>query len=120
MAARDYTRERYRRIHSAAVLALGGSCVQCGFSDARALQFDHVTACGGAREQTLTICYEVLRRENVGAYRLLCANCNWIKRHESAEVPLRGASPREPHARKRGYRHKERVGNIVSRLLGSA
>jgi hypothetical protein len=108
--SREYDRERYRKVRAAAVSAMGGACRQCGFSDARALQIDHVTTCGASsRNATLVICYEVLRGENLDAYQLLCANCNWIKRYEADEVPLRGPSPRAPRERKRGYKHKPRV-----------
>lgn len=116
--SREYDRERYRKVRAAAVAAMGGVCCRCGFCDARALQIDHVTACGSKRIGTLDVCYQVLRGENLGAYQLLCANCNWIKRHEADEVPLRGAAPRAARLRKRGYRQKPRV--LVSLATGEA
>jgi len=73
----------------AAIKTLGGKCVRCGFSDWRALQFDHVAG-GGKQDLTMqrrsTINYpnEVAENKN-GEFQLLCANCNWIKRIEKAE-----------------------------------
>jgi len=68
----------------AAVIALLGSvCVQCGFSDVRALQIDHVF--GGGRKERLekgwwNILTDILENGSQGRYQLLCANCNTIKR----------------------------------------
>lgn len=72
---------------------LGGCCVRCGFSDIRALQIDHVNG-GGTREKRNGGTYQMYRRlyrmvlnnEVIRDYQVLCANCNWIKRHENHEV----------------------------------
>lgn len=76
--------------------ALGGAiCVRCGFSDRRALQFDHKMG-EGTRKQH----YEEMRdHHNYVRYarnpelarrvfQVLCANCNSIKRHERYKSPL--------------------------------
>jgi hypothetical protein len=67
---------------------LGGACVRCGFDDERALQIDHVNG-GGKREIAALASgsYGVLMRvlSGVSGYQLLCANCNWIKKHEQRE-----------------------------------
>lgn len=65
---------------------LGRSCSCCGFSDARALQIDHVNGDGFKERNMSPISYlkKVLADES-GAYQILCANCNWIKRHENSE-----------------------------------
>jgi hypothetical protein len=69
---------------------LGGKCVRCGFSDARALQIDHRNG-GGSRESKslrgAKISFQ-LKRVLAGDnnYQLLCANCNWIKRFENGET----------------------------------
>ena len=77
------------------IAMMGGKCVRCGFNDSRALQIDHVFG-GGCQDKRLTLCpagitrvYEELK---AGKIQLLCANCNWIKRHERSEVktPNRG------------------------------
>jgi len=73
------------------IALLGGKC-KCGFSDPRALQIDHVNGHGNKekREAGSTITYynRILKRIKEGSkdYQVLCANCNWIKRHEMREV----------------------------------
>lgn len=69
---------------------LGRKCSRCGFSDKRALQIDHKNG-GGSKERksigqrqmyaNILKCLENGSQE----YQILCANCNWIKRHENKE-----------------------------------
>jgi len=68
---------------------LGEKCCRCGFSDSRALQIDHKNG-GGSREWKARG-WKHLRTilENLNDYQILCANCNWIKRHERGEVNTR-------------------------------
>lgn len=83
---RQLWHEHYERLKASAFTKLGGKCVKCGIDDVRVLQIDHING-GGTRESKL--------RGNLFAYRrvingdsdlqLLCANCNWIKRHERKE-----------------------------------
>lgn len=73
---------------------LGNKCVKCGFNDKRALQIDHVNG-GGAKELRSkklgyskkgyyrNVIESFLVKEN--KYQLLCANCNWIKKHVNNE-----------------------------------
>ena len=80
------------------VIESGGQCAQCGYSDPRALQFDHVNGNGHyerkydysaatpSRASTENIARRVLDRIRRGELQLLCANCNWIKRVERNEV----------------------------------
>jgi hypothetical protein len=74
----------------AAVLdLLGCQCVRCGFDDVRALQIDHVNGGGTAEykllgNQSAKFYQRVL--EHPDDYQVLCANCNWIKKHENKEV----------------------------------
>ncbi len=81
------TRERQRK----QILALlGDRCLRCGFDDPRALQIDHVHG-GGVkelRESKGKHYRNVLKALAAGTdrYQLLCANCNWIKRHENDET----------------------------------
>ena len=72
---------------------LGSVCAKCGFSDARALQIDHIDGGGyiERKDKTKTrttyhkrVMESFLAGEN--KYQLLCANCNWIKRFENNEV----------------------------------
>jgi RNase P subunit RPR2 len=79
-----------KRIHD----YFGNKCVICGFDDVRALQIDHVNG-GGMKENKkrnngivaggLQFYKIVLREINSGKYQLICANCNWIKRHTNNE-----------------------------------
>jgi hypothetical protein len=87
-----YQREYLRRMRASAVEILGGVCRRCGFADSRALQIDHVNG-GGSKERKnrpftgsfhRVVIKSVLKKEN--KYQLLCANCNWIKRHERNET----------------------------------
>ncbi len=72
-----------------ALVALGGKCARCGFTDWRALQIDHVHG-GGTKERrenpgTISLYLRVIARAASGKYQVLCANCNWIKRFEESE-----------------------------------
>lgn len=71
---------------------LGNKCSVCGFSDARALHIDHRNG-GGYRERKrlgqkrmYKKILEELESGFLNNYQLLCANCNWIKRHENKEL----------------------------------
>lgn len=68
---------------SAAIAYLGSQCVQCGFSDLRALQIDHVYD-DGKHDRIMFNPTQIYQRILNGSprYQLLCANCNWIKRFE--------------------------------------
>lgn len=78
----QYRENRRRKVRE----LLGGKCARCGFSDVRALQVDHVNGDGWKQKRLdpLDIYVDVLRKNGAG-YQLLCANCNWIKRHENRE-----------------------------------
>ena len=84
---------RYRqKLRDGVFEKLGGECNYCGFSDYRALQVDHVNG-GGVKEQNRIGHSGILRKirdlEDCGEYQLLCANCNWIKRHTRGEQGVR-------------------------------
>lgn len=69
---------------------LGQECSNCGFSDIRALQIDHVNGGGSKARKShsgTSGLYFVLN--NIHLFQILCANCNWIKRHENKEQPKR-------------------------------
>nr|MDO8098602.1 hypothetical protein [Candidatus Njordarchaeota archaeon] len=70
---------------------LGNKCAQCGISDQRVLQIDHIN--GGGRRERMTFqsnypyyshVFEELQQGSKD-YQLLCANCNIIKLIESKE-----------------------------------
>jgi hypothetical protein len=65
---------------------LGGKCIRCGFSDWRALQFDHIDSKN--KQERSSGDYGYLKKivdSNAEGFQLLCANCNWIKRFEESE-----------------------------------
>ncbi len=69
---------------------LGHSCCRCGFADKRALQIDHVNGGGNKEHKEIRNGYAFLKKvlfDTGGAYQILCANCNWIKRMERGENP---------------------------------
>ena len=79
-----------QKLRSVGIELLGGQCCKCGFSDPRALQFDHINGGGSKERNKLTrlfygvVIESILKNEN--KYQLLCANCNWIKRTENNEL----------------------------------
>ena len=77
---------RNHKLRQKLIKEFGGKCIRCGFSDWRALQFDHKEGSGnkdrknkGSFAQTKNI------MNNRDKFLLLCANCNWIKRYERRE-----------------------------------
>lgn len=67
--------------------ALGSSCVRCGFDDRRALQVDHIHGGGNEerRQHGFSTTYYRQMLSHLHDYQILCANCNWIKKHENRE-----------------------------------
>lgn len=83
---RQRNRHRREEAWAAVLAAFGGKCATCGFSDPRALQIDHVNDDGYLdkwdRLDAVKFKRMVLAEAHTGRYQILCANCNWIKRHE--------------------------------------
>ena len=68
-------------------------CKQCGFSDKRILQIDHVEGGGQKEVDKFWTTYEFYKyiiklplEEARKKYQVLCPNCNWIKRIENGEL----------------------------------
>lgn len=65
--------------------------MRCGFTDARALQVDHIHGGGGKERKGKEMSYLLRRlietdaKVSLARYQLLCANCNVIKRIERGE-----------------------------------
>lgn len=95
--------QQYLTKREEALFHLGGRCANpdcswiCedgshGCVDGRCLQIDHVKGDGAqlrkARGNAGTTFYRKVIASVPGVeYQLLCANCNWIKRHENKELP---------------------------------
>lgn len=91
----NYQRDYLRRLRQSAIDILGGKCINCGFSDIRALQIDHING-GGSKERKELKCGGNFHRlvlksflNNENKYQLLCANCNWIKRVVNEELNMK-------------------------------
>ena len=93
-----YCGKKYReKIRLEVFKLLGNKCsnqnclVTGGCRDIRCLQIDHVNG-GGLKERHSfsgsKYASVVLSKIRSGSkeYQLLCANCNWIKKHENGEV----------------------------------
>ena len=76
------------KLRSEVIEFLGGKCTKCGFDDPRALQIDHIHG-GGHRDyrshKNQYDFYKVILEKRRSDLQLLCANCNWIKRHDNKE-----------------------------------
>lgn len=85
---RKYSNEWYRKRRFAILEKLGGKCIKCGYNkDWRALQIDHINGGGGKEIRSLKtqVYLQIVLENKEGKYQLLCANCNFIKRHENNE-----------------------------------
>lgn len=91
---REDNRERAIKRKFELINLLGGAkCVKCGFSDIRALQFDHIKG-EGYKDRTIRnligtrlVCYYLNHpKEAKDELQILCANCNWIKRSVNGET----------------------------------
>jgi len=89
---RIYDKSYRIKIRSSIFEFFNNKCVNCGFNDIRALQIDHING-GGSKERKLIganstfykqVFESLTNKEN--KYQLLCANCNWIKRHDNNEL----------------------------------
>jgi RNase P subunit RPR2 len=83
--------ERWRTARKKAIEMLGGKCVRCGFTDWRALQFDHIKGKVEVPRPHEHV-WQTLRKVLSGDFeglQLLCSNCNWIKRYENGEATNR-------------------------------
>jgi hypothetical protein len=63
---------------------LGGKCVECGFSDERALAIDHKFGGGTKERKEIGGAYysHIIKKLKSGTdeYQILCFNCNQIKK----------------------------------------
>ena len=91
---RKSRKKRHYENRNEIIKLLGNKCIECGFSDVRALQIDHVRGNGSKernqfRKKSPYAYYRDILREIKDSskdYQLLCANCNWIKKIEKREI----------------------------------
>jgi hypothetical protein len=83
-----YRLERRIKAKETVFFMLGDKCAHCGNADKRVLQLDHKHGRHG--EPRIDNLWEALLYgvEPFDKYQLLCANCNWIKRHENNECKI--------------------------------
>ena len=88
----DYMKRYFAKVgtyRDKLVKILGTKCAECGCSDMRCLQIDHINNDGyndRKRFKTINsfyIFYVKHPKEAKKQLQILCANCNWIKRCES-------------------------------------
>jgi len=89
---RAYKRKQKQDLREEVVKRLGGRCswpAGCDWIDPRALQVDHVFGGGSQELKSLKKdrrrFYLRVLEDTTGAYRLLCANHNTVKKYESCE-----------------------------------
>jgi predicted HNH restriction endonuclease len=72
------------------IAALGGKCVTCGFSDARALDINHMDRRRKLRMKSYPLQRRVSDwRKNMAHLEVLCANCHRIHTYETVWVKQR-------------------------------
>lgn len=88
-----YSSEETKALREKVIEFFGGKCMNpnClvigGCSDKRCLQIDHIQAVGKNRLLGAELYLDILESSTARErYQLLCANCNWIKRHEKHEI----------------------------------
>jgi hypothetical protein len=99
LACKETGYRRYQELRQEVLAYLGSRCASplCGWvggcTDSRCLQIDHVRGDGAKQrrehssEHGAAFYRKVLASVPGEEYQLLCANCNWIKRHEKHEQP---------------------------------
>lgn len=101
----------------------GNKCARCGFSDSRALQIDNVNG-GGVQEHNRipnTIAYlNKVLFDSSHTYQILCANCNWIKRHELGEVSGGQFRPKKEGPRQEPHKHTDETKQLISDKVKNA
>lgn len=84
---REKSKQRRRKYKEIVLNHYGKECADCGFTDYRALQIDHINDNGAEERKSLGgkqvsgwRFYEYLIKNNLPeGYQTLCANCNNIK-----------------------------------------
>jgi len=97
---KKHNRTRLEYLKNKVFGLLGHVCSRCGFEDKRALQIDHIEG-GGTKDLKQVgnrlVYLKLVLEAGTKKYQILCANCNWIKRHERDEQPKRKKLDAEFH-----------------------
>lgn len=98
-----YSQEQRQKV----LMFLGGHCVRCSNNDIRVLQIDHIDG-GGTKEVKTIGLLKMFQKILSGSpgYQCLCANCNWVKRHENQEVGPVSIGPRYRRALRNPQKEK--------------
>ena len=89
---RAYQKNKRIELRKKVMKRLGNKCIRCGYKDIRALQIDHIDGGGTAELRSMTglryytMLLELPEDVFFSRYQCLCANCNWIKAHETGEL----------------------------------
>jgi hypothetical protein len=124
----DTARKRcYKRARLAILARLGNKCIKCTFSDWRALQIDHKDGgaasdlrsigCSSSSYKFLLYLMTLSDEELTRRYQLLCANCNWIKRHENEEWRKGGRTSTAYNSYQLLDYHLRKMGVSASQIL---
>jgi hypothetical protein len=68
--------------------SLNMCCIQCGFTDVRALSIDHINGGGNTHRKSIkrgNMYYWIRKNKFPSGFQVLCMNCQFIKRHEKYE-----------------------------------
>lgn len=81
---REKMREYHARLRKEAIRLLGGECANCGNSDYRVLQIDHIEIIKRKKKESTTHFLSRIVRglEDLTNLQLLCANCHMLKTYE--------------------------------------
>jgi len=81
------SRKYWQQLRGDVFSLYSNKCAHCGNSDFRCFQLDHIRG-QGSKEFKARGNYSVYKKalKMPKDFQLLCANCNWIKKHENMEV----------------------------------
>ena len=81
----QYARNHKQKRRKQVIEYLGGKCINCGISDWRLLQVNHING-GGNEERRIRTNYktweQILNGERSGEFDVRCANCNILHEYE--------------------------------------
>jgi 5-methylcytosine-specific restriction endonuclease McrA len=77
-----------RKIRQEALIVLGGVCVQCGCTDMRCLEIDHVIPIKTGRRIDRHAWHRSITRGNTENLQVLCACCHSIKTYEERAIDV--------------------------------